>query len=261
LADAEELKEQEEQRKRDQLKAMARRAVDVPLPTKTSDLPKRAASAAVMLLVAGAAIWLGGVVRDLFFALVGLFCFFEFVRLVLRATAGPLLRVGGVIFGATYIGSAAWLLTRIDALPLLLVIFGTVICVDTFAYFFGRAIGGPKIAPRISPSKTWAGLLGGAIGASVALIAYFAIGNFDGTGAVDHVPGWPLLVVAGTLIAVVAQSGDFFESWLKRKAGMKDSSNLIPGHGGVFDRVDGLLPVTILVGSVLIAQYPHWLNG
>lgn len=251
---------QEEQRKRDQLKAMARKAVDVPLTIKTSDLPKRAASAVVMLLVAGTAIWLGGAIRDLFFALIGVICFLELARLIFRATTRPLMRGVGLLLGAAYIGYAAWLLTKIDTIPLLLLLFGAVICVDTFAYFFGRAIGGPKIAPRISPSKTWAGLLGGAIGATVALIVYFVVGDFAVTGAADYMPEWPLLIIPGALIAVVAQSGDFFESWLKRKAGMKDSSNLIPGHGGVFDRIDGLLPVTILVGSVLITQYPHWLN-
>lgn len=249
------------ERRRDRLKRYARKAVTVPLSVRTSDLPKRSASALVMLLVAGLAVWAGGMVRDLFFIIVGLACLAEMTRLVLRAAPGALARAIGIGFGALYIGVAVYLLTRIESLALLALLFGAVICVDTFAYFFGRTLGGPKIAPRISPSKTWAGLLGGAIGASVALIAYFAIGNFDGTGSVDHVPGWPLLVVAGTLIAVVAQSGDFFESWLKRKAGMKDSSNLIPGHGGVFDRIDGLIPVTILVGGVLIAQYPHWLNG
>ena len=81
------------------------------------------------------------------------------------------------------------------------------------------------------------------------------------SGSVDYIYDWSVFIVPGAVLAVVAQSGDFFESWLKRKAGMKDSSNLIPGHGGIFDRIDGLIPVTILVGSVLMAQYPHWLNG
>lgn len=243
-----------EERRRDKIKALARKAVTVPLWIRTSDLPKRAASAVVMVAVAGAAVWLGGRVRDAFFVFVGLVCFAELSRLVFRATQAAGLRVLGVIAGAAYIGYAVYLLTQIETIELLLLLFGCVICVDTFAYFFGRSIGGPKIAPRISPSKTWAGLLGGAVGATCALLAYFLIGE------AELGQGWPILILAGALIAIVAQSGDFFESWLKRRAGMKDSSNLIPGHGGVFDRIDGLIPVTILVGSVLMAQYPHWLN-
>lgn len=251
----------ENERKRDRVKRYAKKAVTVPLSVRTSDLPKRAASAVVMVLVAGTALWLGGFVRDMFFVLIGVACLLEYGRLMFRATSRSLPRALGIAFGVVYIGYAGWLLTRIDALPILALLIGVVICVDTFAYFFGRTIGGPKIAPAISPSKTWAGLLGGAIGATFALIGYFVIGDYALTGAADYVPDWPLLIVPGAVLAVVAQSGDFFESWLKRKAGMKDSSNLIPGHGGVFDRIDGLIPVTILVGSVLLAQYPHWLNG
>ena len=242
------------ERRRDKIKALAKRYATVPLSVRTGDLPKRAASAVVMLLVAGGALWAGDILRDAFFVIVGLVCFAEFARLVFRASSSMTVRALGLLAGAAYIGYAGWLLTRIETLAVLLLLFGAVICVDTFAYFFGRTIGGPKIAPRISPSKTWAGLLGGAVGATVALTAYFAV-----SGAEIGVEWW-LLFFAGSGIAVVAQAGDFFESWLKRKAGMKDSSNLIPGHGGVFDRIDGLLPVAILVGTVLITQYPHWLD-
>lgn len=251
MEDADDL---DSERKRDRLKRYAKRAVTVPLSVRTSDLPKRAASGLVMFVVTVFAIWLGGLVRDAFFVVVAFICMAELARLVKRATKRPLNRALGLAAGAAYIGYAAWLLTKIDTLALLLLLFGVVICVDTFAYFFGRTLGGPKIAPRISPSKTWAGLLGGAVGATTALFGYFIIGD------VQLGREWPILLLAGTLIAVVAQSGDFLESWLKRKASMKDSSNLIPGHGGIFDRIDGLIPVTILVGSVLIAQYPHWLD-
>ena len=242
------------ERRRDRIKALAKRAVTVPLSVRTGDLPKRAASALVMLVVAGGALWAGGLWRDALFVVVGLVCFAEFTRLVFRASARPLVRVVGLVAGGCYIGYAGWLLVQIDTMAILLLLFGAVICVDTFAYFFGRTLGGPKIAPRISPSKTWAGLLGGAVGATIALIVYFVFGGAD-IGV-----EWWMLFLAGCGIAVVAQAGDFFESWLKRRAHMKDSSNLIPGHGGVFDRIDGLLPVAILVGTVLIAEYPHWLD-
>ncbi|MGB3797208.1 MAG: phosphatidate cytidylyltransferase, partial [Alteraurantiacibacter sp.] len=151
-----------------------------------------------------------------------------------------------------YIGYAVWLLTRIDFVPILLLLIGVVVMVDTFAYFFGRSIGGPKIAPRISPSKTWAGLFGGAVGATLAVGLPLSLGWPPFAG--EH--GWAAFLVFAPLLAVVAQAGDFFESWLKRKAAMKDSSNLIPGHGGVFDRIDGLIPVVIVVGTLVVFPFP-----
>jgi phosphatidate cytidylyltransferase len=112
---------------------------------------------------------------------------------------------------------------------------------DTFAYFAGRSIGGPKLAPRISPSKTWSGLVGGLIGAELlgALAAWW----------LDL--GSPFLYIGG-LMGVIAQSGDLFESWLKRRAGVKDSGTLLPGHGGVLDRLDGFLPVVLVTLGILM---------
>lgn len=242
------------ERKRDRMKRYAKKAVTVPLSVRTGDLPKRAASAVVMVAAAGGALWAGGFLRDAFFMLVGLVCIAELLRLVWRASENVVARALGFLAGAVYIGYATYLLTRIDTLAILLLLIGLVICVDTFAYFFGRTIGGPKIAPRISPSKTWAGLFGGAVGATTAIALYFIYG--DASVHADLL----YLIIPGAALAIVAQSGDFLESWLKRRAGMKDSSNLIPGHGGVFDRIDGLIPVVILVGTVLVSHYPHWLD-
>lgn len=223
---------------------------------KKSDLGVRVASAVVMVAVAGMALWLGGWALDGFIALVGLVALGEFVTLIVKSVSNSLLRLAALVAAALYVGFAAWLLTRINTIPLLLLVIGSVVMVDIFAYFFGRTIGGPKIAPSISPSKTWAGLLGGIVGATAALFLYFAFGT---TGRIN--PIWLLeLLPFGASIAVIAQSGDFLESWLKRRAGVKDSSNLIPGHGGVLDRIDGLLPVAIAFGSALVFQYPHWLN-
>ncbi|WP_165321530.1 phosphatidate cytidylyltransferase [Rhizorhabdus phycosphaerae] len=109
---------------------------------------------------------------------------------------------------------------------------------DIGAYFAGRAIGGPKIAPSISPSKTWAGLAGGMVG---ALVCGAAIASASGLAA-------PFLI-AGAPLAVAAQVGDFFESWLKRRSGVKDSGTLLPGHGGILDRLDGVVPVALLVAA------------
>lgn len=112
---------------------------------------------------------------------------------------------------------------------------------DIGAYAAGRTIGGPKLAPRISPNKTWAGLAGGVMAAAlcgwlVASLDIFALGA-------------PFLWLGGPM-AIAAQLGDLYESWEKRRAGVKDSGALLPGHGGVLDRVDGLLPVAVLTLAV-----------
>ena len=245
---------QVELRKRDRMKATARRYVRVPLAVRTSDLPKRAASAAVMLAVAGGALWAGGIALTLFIVVVAAATYAELVRLVVRATVRPGWRVAGLILGAIYIGFAAYSLVIMPRFYLYLVI-GSVIFTDTFAYFTGRTIGGPTIAPRISPSKTWAGLGGGMAGAALfGVILVQAIVPMSDSWhlGIDAYPWSSLAAIAiGAIAAIAAQSGDFLESWLKRKAHMKDSSNLIPGHGGVFDRTDGMLPVAVVVGLLV----------
>ncbi len=225
--------------------------------TKPSDLKVRTLSAIAMVAVAGATLWAGGLWLDGLILIVAFVTFCELVSLVLKAVSRPVVRAVGIAVGAVYVGLAASLLVQINSRSLLLLIFGTVVSIDVCAYFAGRTIGGPKIAPSISPSKTWAGLVGGTLGAWGALGIYFLQGvqehNF-------HIQFLLELLPFAALLAIIAQSGDFFESWLKRRAGVKDSSKLIPGHGGFFDRVDGLLPVAIAVGLVLIRIYPHWLN-
>lgn len=228
-------------------------AVAIPQAAKASDLPVRVASAAVMLAVAGGALWAGGDVLRGFIAIVAVVCLVEFVRLVPKATASFPLRVAGMIAGTIYIGLAALGLAQLDIYHLVGVL-GVVIFTDTFAYFTGRTVGGPKIAPRISPSKTWAGLLGGMAGSALWLVIFMSLFH-NAQGRLTMADNFALgsdemgtAAVVGVILAVAAQAGDFLESWLKRKAGVKDSSNLIPGHGGVFDRVDGLLPVALLAG-------------
>ncbi|WP_088342514.1 MULTISPECIES: phosphatidate cytidylyltransferase [Rhodomicrobium] len=122
----------------------------------------------------------------------------------------------------------------------ILYIFAIVWTTDSAAYVFGRWLGGPKLAPRISPKKTWSGLIGGALAAGLAgLIFGILIGESNGRLA--------LLAIG---LAAVAQLGDLGESALKRVFGMKDSSGLIPGHGGVLDRIDGLVVVAVAAGII-----------
>jgi phosphatidate cytidylyltransferase len=226
-----------------------------------SDLGVRTASAIVMIFVAALALWLGGAWFDGFAIVTGVICFAEYIGLTLKIFENAASRLLMGTFGVLYIGLAIYLITQINSVQLLLLIVGSVVCVDIFAYIFGRTIGGPKIAPRISPSKTWAGLTGGIFGATLALSSYFYILNEKrDAGAAVLFDAWPFLICYGVIIAVLAQSGDFFESWLKRKAGVKDSSRLIPGHGGVFDRIDGMLPISIVFGLLLVTYFPHWLN-
>ncbi|MGK2908521.1 MAG: phosphatidate cytidylyltransferase [Sphingobium sp.] len=147
--------------------------------------------------------------------------------------------------GILYVGIPilALLFLRSQPTGLLLAFWalGLVWATDIGAYFAGRSIGGPKLAPSISPSKTWAGLGGGVL-ASLAF------------GFILHVSaGLPLrLAAACGILAVAAQGGDLFESSLKRRAGVKDSGNLLPGHGGVLDRLDGVVTAAPLA-ALLVA--------
>ena len=152
------------------------------------------------------------------------------------------MRAGWVAFGVVYVALPliALISLRQDpdlGLELMFWIIGVVWATDIGAYAFGRLIGGPLLLPAVSPKKTWAGLLGGMFCA--ALVGY---------GASFFMPVGHLgfFVTVSAVLAFVAQVGDFFESGVKRKFGVKDSSNLIPGHGGLLDRVDGLLTVALV---------------
>ena len=123
---------------------------------------------------------------------------------------------------------------------------------DIGAYFTGRAIGGAKLAPSISPNKTWAGAVGGVAAAMVtgAILPVLAMGPaIDGDDR--HVRTLLLFAIAAGFLAIVAIGGDLFESWLKRRAGVKDSGTLLPGHGGVMDRIDGLVPVAVVAAALV----------
>ena len=223
-----------------------------------SDLGVRVASAIVMLAVAGSALWIGGWVFMLLVGAVGLGVLWEWWGLARRIASSWWARALWLVGGVGYVGLACGTLAlmrylSLSALPVVLFI-GSVVAVDVGAYFAGRAIGGPKIAPSISPSKTWAGLIGGAFAASltISLAVFISTHYFTVGTSADFSPvKFGLMSLGcGALIAIIAQSGDFFESWMKRRAGVKDSGSLIPGHGGLFDRVDGMLLV-LFVGGVL----------
>ncbi len=215
---------------------------------KKSDLGVRVLSAIVMVAVAGTALWLGGWVWTAFVAVVALVVLWEWVRLAFAFADGPASQAMWLLGGIVYIGFGASALTDafdrdIDTL-FILGILSVVVAVDVGAYFSGRTFGGPKIAPSISPSKTWSGLAGGVLAVFLLFLIGEYIFNSRGVEPQVVVP----MGIGSLLIGIIAQAGDFFESWMKRRAGVKDSSNLIPGHGGLFDRVDGLLAVLFVVG-------------
>jgi phosphatidate cytidylyltransferase len=195
--------------------------------------------------------------------LVGLGVLWEFSKLVLGFANNTGVRVLWLLGGLVYVGLACFTLLMFSApffgmTPAILLIAG-VIGTDVGAYFAGRTFGGPKIAPRISPSKTWSGLMGGMIGAGLLMIGIQALIYWGRVDARDHSDiylayGWKSLAMTGSALAVVAQIGDFFESWMKRRAGVKDSGRLIPGHGGLFDRTDGLIAVAFVAGLIVLFQ-------
>lgn len=118
---------------------------------------------------------------------------------------------------------------------------------DGGAYFAGSFFGKHKLCPKISPKKTWAGLIGG--------MATAALWGF-GCAALDSLQNYAFVMVVSAVLAAVSQGGDLFESWIKRYLGVKDSGDLIPGHGGIFDRTDALLAVTPIV-VLILAFFPE----
>lgn len=228
-----------------------------------SDLRVRMASAAVMIAVAGAALWLGGFVWTVFVLAVGVGVWLEWRVLVLLFTPAGASRTLWSAAGAIYCGIAAGVMLVLRDPPfghlLVLCVLLAVIATDVGAYFTGRTLGGPRIAPAISPSKTWSGLAGGMVLAALTMRTVLP-GVVEAIGAAAPPDIGLISLMAGALIAVVAQAGDFFESWMKRRAGVKDSGRLLPGHGGLFDRVDGLLAVLFLIGIVLPLVQEGWVR-
>jgi phosphatidate cytidylyltransferase len=174
--------------------------------------------------------------------------------LALAAAASFVRRAGGLTpraqaaFGVAYVGLAPAALVAIRGEPSLglvavLGLFTVIWAADIAAYFGGRFIGGPRLAPSLSPRKTWAGVICGALAAGVA-------GSAFGAQIGASVIGWAL---AGFGLGVIGLAGDLFESLCKRRFGVKDASGLIPGHGGVLDRLDSLIFATLSLGLLAVA--------
>lgn len=195
----------------------------------------------VLILLALGTAFLGGYAFAIFVALASVMIFYEWRRLV--AGWGFGWKAAGFIYALIPAISLLWIRDRApQGLELLLWVFIVTWTTDIGAYIAGRAIGGPKLAPAISPNKTIAGLVGGTLSAAVAGYAWVELTRLSGA-----------LFWLAPLFALAAQAGDLFESGLKRKAGVKDSGSWLPGHGGALDRLDGLVVVATLTAAVQLA--------
>ncbi|MGA7116724.1 MAG: phosphatidate cytidylyltransferase [Hyphomicrobium sp.] len=252
----------------------------------------RTASGLVMAAIAGGVVYIGGLPFAFLGAVVGVLTSFEWSRIVRDGAidAGLVVQVFAVVIAAAlaWLGLAALALAAVIAgsiltgllcfqrrpllsaegvlyagLPVValiwlredqpngfaavLLILIAVVATDVAAFVFGRLIGGPKLAPAISPNKTWSGFLGGISTAGLAAA------GFAHTIGAD-----PLMVgISGVFLGIVAQIGDLTESALKRSFGVKDSGHIIPGHGGIMDRIDGLVFASVAAGFVALALDPQ----
>ncbi len=207
----------------------------------------RIASAAILGPLLLAAVWFGFPWIDLVAAIAAPIMVAEWVRLTRgRPAAGTL----AILYSLAALVSLLWLrhqpgLGRETVLWIIVCVWVT----DIGAYFIGTLVGGAKLAPTISPGKTWSGLIGGMIFAAIASA---------GAGWAFGVGDTATLVMAGAALAAVAQAGDLLESGAKRRAGVKDSGRLIPGHGGLLDRIDGFIAALVAVGLVRLIVGGEW---
>lgn len=155
--------------------------------------------------------------------------------------------IGGILYLAVCFACFTYLrLHSVEGAALAIGLIITIWASDSGAYFAGKAIGGPKLAPSISPKKTWAGFAGGMICSGAFLASYFVYiapmivdaDKYDGLLRQGDIIKWAAL---GAMVTITGQAGDLLESYYKRKADVKDSGTLIPGHGGLLDRIDALL--------------------
>ena len=204
-----------------------------------SELLSRSVVGVLLAGLALAAAVIGGYLFAALIALAACVMFYEWRRIV--AGWGFGWQAAGFVYALLPALALLWIRDRSSVgIELLLWVFIVTWSVDIGAYFAGRSIGGPKLAPAISPNKTWAGLIGGMIAAAL----------FGGLWAsLLDLPA--ILLWLAAPFALGAQIGDLFESWLKRRAGVKDSGSWLPGHGGALDRLDGLVVVAVLTAATM----------
>jgi phosphatidate cytidylyltransferase len=199
-----------------------------------SDLVTRTLTAIVLVLLALATLVAGGDFFAFFVAAAVACIYYEWWQLVRGQGAGW--KIAGFFYALAPALALLWLRERPDGVALVLWVFVVTWAVDTGGYFVGRRFGRHPLAPAVSPKKTWEGLYGGVAAATLFGGLLTLLARLDLT-----------LLLLAPILAVAAQIGDLFESWLKRRAGVKDSGSWLPGHGGLFDRLDGMIPVAVLL--------------
>jgi phosphatidate cytidylyltransferase len=201
--------------------------------------PTLATTGAVALAIAAPFLALGNINAALVVLALGV------IAVAFRSSAPRSWAIGGFLYAAAaQMSSIVVRLDRSEGFIALVFIFLVVWCTDIGGYFAGRTIGGPKLWPRVSPNKTWAGAAGGFV-VSLLVAAGFAMNGFGRMA--------PLLLIAAAL-SVASQLGDLFESAVKRRFGVKDSSHIIPGHGGLMDRLDGYVAAVVLAAILGILR-------
>lgn len=209
-----------------------------------NQLVVRSATGAVLIALALLTAIVGGTWFALFVAAAATAMYYEWSRIV--RGWGPAWQVGGFVYALVPAVALLWIRDRgggyVGSPDLLFWVFIVTWSTDIGGYLVGRSIGRRKLAPAISPAKTVEGLIGGIVLATLLGGLWAVI-----TGLGSALP-W-----LGPLFALVAQAGDLFESWMKRRAGVKDSGDWLPGHGGLLDRLDGLVPVAVLTAAGQLA--------
>ena len=213
---------------------------------KENPLLKRALSAIVLAPLAGACIYFGGYLFMGMVMIAALLTMHEWFNMVKNLTNGTLLIIAGTLYLSLSYFSFVFLRFGFEqGVWLTLTVIVCVWVSDVMAYAVGKTVKGPKMCPHISPNKTWTGL-GGAMG---GFMIVFVIAPLLVPLGIRPVPFWGMLL-SGLALDAIAQAGDLMVSKLKRKSGLKDTGQLIPGHGGLLDRIDALLlvtPVTLLL--------------
>jgi phosphatidate cytidylyltransferase len=223
-----------------------------------SNLILRVISSVVLAPIAIIVAWIGGVTFAVFWTVAASIVLWEWSALVKRASQvdkGLGWFAGWMVAGLAYAGVlllAPSVLRRDPALGLvaILFVFAIVWVTDIAAYFVGRAVGGPRLWPTVSPKKTWSGAVGGTLGGVGAGLLVVKL-----AGLVVA----PMLVIVALALSVAAQLGDLLESAIKRHFGAKDAGQLIPGHGGLMDRLDGFL--TAAAAAVMVGLLRGGLEG
>ncbi len=224
-------------------------------PVIDSSLKTRIKGALIFGVLVLGALYFGGIPFILLMGVATAIGVYEWGKMVLTDKK---YRIPLMLFGICYIGISTGLMIwlRIDSayrlynmLTLLLIVWVS----DISAYFSGRAIGGPKLAPKISPKKTWAGFVGSSVGSGIVaagLACPDTLTKFH-VETIGHMS--PLQYAAmGFVLAMFGQAGDLFISIFKRRYGVKDTGAIIPGHGGVLDRIDALLLVALVFGTIVV---------